>query len=513
MRCGETCVMSAPVVVLTDLFGDPYADNHIDAIEGTIYPVVFDVSDPDHPTGATFDFEVTGPDADLFYVVDYQLIFNYEPDFENPADQGADNTYEVTVGITDGDGEHTYQPVYINIFDDPNDENIGGGGPPPQFISDPFAVVPENIGDVVYIAEVDNSGPGNAEDVIFSIVDAPNGPDGHLFSIDPVTGELFFNEPPDFENAADAGADNGYDIVIEAFNQQSGLSSELPVTIFVTDENDEAPVLDPDASVTVPENYDGVVYVAAATDADADSTITYAIAGGADMDKLSIDEHTGEVFFNQPPDFEMPGDADGDNTYEIEIVATDDAGNGSEVQTVAIAVDDLSDETPVITSTEPTAELVENSYDLVYTVEAMDTDASDTVTFRFGDDSPDAGYFMIDEFSGAIYLNMPLDHEAPQDADGDNVYELTVIASDGANDSDPFYLSVTVLNENDNVPVMAGDVTEIAVPEGSADVIYTAAASDDDGDPLQYALGGADAHLFYLDPDTGDLSFLVPPDF
>src|SRR5262245_11549929 len=197
--------MAAPEVVLTNLFGEPYPDNHIDAIEDTLYPLVLAVSDPDHPTGATFDFEVTGPDADLFYVVDYQLIFNSAPDFENPTDQGTDNIYEVTVGITDGDGEHTDQPIYIHIFNDPNDDNFGG--PPPQFISDPFAVVPENIDNVVYTAEVDSSGTGNAEDVVFSIVDAPNGPDGHLFSIDPVTGEVFFNEPPDFENPADSGPD------------------------------------------------------------------------------------------------------------------------------------------------------------------------------------------------------------------------------------------------------------------------------------------------------------------
>jgi hypothetical protein len=37
-------------------------------------------------------------------------------------------------------------------------------------------------------------------------------------------------------------------------------------------------------------------------------------------------EHTNEVSFMQAPDFDMPGDADGDNTYEIEIVASDDAG-------------------------------------------------------------------------------------------------------------------------------------------------------------------------------------------
>ena len=80
---------------------------------------------------------------------------------------------------------------------------------------------------------------------------------------------------------------------------------------------------------------------------------------------------------------------------------------------------------------------------------------------------------------------------------------------------DPFVLFVTILNENDNVPVMSEETAEVTVPENVDGTIYTAVASDEDidGDPLQYILGGADAALFYLDPDTGELSFLVPPDF
>src|SRR5262245_61550981 len=499
-----------PVVVLTDAFVVRYNSNLIDAVEGTIYPAVLDVTDPDHPGAFVPDtaFEISGPDANQFYIVDTQLIFSFEADYEAPLDQGGDNTYEISVRVTDSDGDFTDQNIVITITDDPNDNNLGGE--PPQFVSDPFAVVPENTGDVIYTAQVDTSGSGNADDVTFAIVD---GADAGLFSIDPTTGEVFFNEPPDYENPADAGADNTYDIVIEAANQQSGLSSQLGVTIFVEDENDEAPELAPDAAVSVPENYSDVVYVAEATDADVDSIVAYAITGGADMDKFAINEHTGEVSFIQPPDFDQPGDADGDNTYEIEIVASDDAGNESQVQAVSVTVEDLSDETPQITSTEPAAEIIENAFEAIYVVEASDADAIDTVSFRFADDSPDAGYFLIDEFSGAIYPILPFDHESPLDADGDNVYELAIIASDGVNDSDAFTLSVTVLNENDNVPVMNADVDAISVPEDTEGTIYTAVAADDDGDALQYSLGGVDAHLFTLDPTTGELSFITPPDF
>src|SRR5262245_3257550 len=134
--------MALPVVVLTDAFGNPFEINQIDAIEGTIYPLVLDVTDPDH-SGAPFvdtDFFITGPDADLFYIVDYQLIFQYEPDYENPIDADADNFYAITVEVTDSDGETTNQDIFINIFDDPNDNN--NGDEPPIFVSDPSAEIP-----------------------------------------------------------------------------------------------------------------------------------------------------------------------------------------------------------------------------------------------------------------------------------------------------------------------------------------------------------------------------------
>ena len=44
-------------------------------------------------------------------------------------------------------------------------------------------------------------------------------------------------------------------------------------------------------------------------------------------------------------------------------------------------------------------------------------------------------------------------------------------------------------------------------------VAYTAAATDADGDTLMYGLSGTDAALFTIDPATGVVSFIAPPDF
>ena len=53
------------------------------------------------------------------------------------------------------------------------------------------------------------------------------------------------------------------------------------------------------------------------------SGLTYSLAGGADVGKFSIDPVTGKLsWFNFTPDFESPGDANGDNKYEVIIRVT-----------------------------------------------------------------------------------------------------------------------------------------------------------------------------------------------
>ena len=72
------------------------------------------------------------------------------------------------------------------------------------------------------------------------------------------------------------------------------------------------------------------------------------------------------------------------------------------------------------------------------------------------------------------------DYENPQDADGDNVYEVEVEVSDGDN-AIPQTITVTVTPENDNVPAF-DSADSATVVENSTDVL-TLAASDADLPP------------------------------
>lgn len=75
-------------------------------------------------------------------------------------------------------------------------------------------------------------------------------------------------------------------------------------------------------------------YQAAASDADA-NTLVFSIDGGADAALFSISA-AGALRFNAAPDYDLPGDADGDNIYNVRISVSD--GRATATQVVNITV-------------------------------------------------------------------------------------------------------------------------------------------------------------------------------
>ena len=68
--------------------------------------------------------------------------------------------------------------------------------------------------------------------------------------------------------------------------------------------------------------------------------LTFSITGGADAPKFSIDGQWGLLsWLNIVPDFENPSDADGNNTYEVEVSVTDASGY-TDAQLVVVTVSD-----------------------------------------------------------------------------------------------------------------------------------------------------------------------------
>ena len=89
------------------------------------------------------------------------------------------------------------------------------------------------------------------------------------------------------------------------------------------------------ASISVQENTTGVIYTAQATDAEGNS-INYALSGGVDQAKFSIDASSGELRFVSAPDYEVTDDDGRDRTYEVQISASDSLASSSMSLSVSI---------------------------------------------------------------------------------------------------------------------------------------------------------------------------------
>jgi VCBS repeat-containing protein len=98
------------------------------------------------------------------------------------------------------------------------------------------------------------------------------------------------------------------------------------------------------ASMSVPENTTAVTTVVAS---DPDSaTLTYSIVGGSDGGQFQVNASTGALSFIAAPDFEIPGDSDHNNSYVVQVRASD--GSLSDDQTITVAVSDVNDPLPKV---------------------------------------------------------------------------------------------------------------------------------------------------------------------
>ena len=296
-------------------------------------------------------------------------------------------------------------------------------------------------------------------------------------------------------------------------------------TITVTPVND-APVITSNgggdaAALTTLEGTTSVTDVNA-IDPDAGASLTYSIAGGADAAAFVIDSASGVLSFVTAPDFEAPGDADGDNLYEVSVGVSD--GALADTQDLAVTVTDvaLENQAPAIGSSgggdTASVSIVENTTAVV-DVDATDPDPGDTLTYALAGGA-DAGRFQIDGGTGMLSFTSAPDFEAPADTNGDNLYEVVLSASDGSlADTQTVSVSVTDAEEtpaNQPPAITSGGgaaTADLEVEERTTSV-GTVEASDPEGVPPAYAIrGGADALLFALDPVSGALSFLEAPDY
>jgi VCBS repeat-containing protein len=129
----------------------------------------------------------------------------------------------------------------------------------------------------------------------------------------------------------------------------------------------------------------------------------------------------------------------------------------------------------------------------VATVTATDPDAGDALTFAIVGGA-DAGLFTIDAHTGVLTFVTAPNFETPADANGDNVYNVTIEVSDGNGGTDSQAIEVTVADANDAPVITTPPVVATVQEDSTLPVSGTIAATDaDDGDVLSWSVVGGSA--------------------
>ena len=283
---------------------------------------------------------------------------------------------------------------------------------------------------------------GTEEGTEFSLSNAATSPQGTITSIKG-TGK-FSNEP----------------IATLTFTRQSVAPEITSATTFTVDEG-----------TTAVETLD-------ATDQDsAVADLEWSKAGGADASQFMLSSG-GVLAFAAAPDYENPDDADGDRTYEITVQVSD--GDHTDTADIRVTLQNVIELLTELTGPSST-DYAENGAVRVATYIASSEADRDGIVWQLGGD--DAEHFSIDNPAGVLRFHIdpvapslflpPPDFEAPVDDDGDNIYEVIVLAQAGSALLKSVFVTVTDENE-------AGAISLTTVRPKAGSVL-TATLTDPDG--------------------------------
>ena len=313
----------------------------------------------------------------------------------------------------------------------------------------------------------------------------------------------YFDIPITITN--DSHEDSGEIIVINLLPGNGYTVGQID-TIKLIIENDELLKVSGFANTTVKENRAWSVTPKAT---QAKGGVTWALSG-ADASVFSINASTGALGLSAR-DFEDPADSNGDNIYEVTVIATDQDQNRVSTS-FTVTVIDVSerepDPDPLTVSGLTDTGVAEN---MAWSGQAVSTGGTGAVTWSLS--GTDASAFTIDANTGEVRLPAQ-DYESPVDDNVDNTYEVTVTATDGSGATDSISFAITVTNVAETVLTVTG-LADATVAENAA-WSGRPAATGATG-KVKWSLTGADANLFAIDAATGSVSlpardFEVPAD-
>ncbi|MXY80260.1 MAG: hypothetical protein F4Y94_11430, partial [Chloroflexi bacterium] len=389
------------------------------------------------------------------------------PDFERPNDANGNNEYVIEVRADDQQGESNSVGTFAVTV------TVTGLDEIPVLISGDlnptFAEIEYDAGSWDSTVEDYRGYDEEGETVFYHTTHGLDSGDFQLVDLSVIGdrfGRLRFIHRPDFENPADSPesgqteGDNVYKVTMRLRDDAGGTpyrSYSITVTVTNVDETPEILPL-PNAL------YDEIEYDAGVALADIDAVATFTARdeegevitwelAGPDADDFTITKNAdgrGVLRFASLPDFEQStGSGATSNIYQLIILARDantppdntdeNVGQFGEIgDEFLVQVDDVN-ERPEFTGS-PSATLAYDEHDATldanfqeppyaFPVIGSYTARDEEGFVDWSLEGPDRLDFTIDS-GGAVTFNSTPNFEDPDDANGDNVYQYTVVATD-----------------------------------------------------------------------------------
>ena len=258
------------------------------------------------------------------------------------------------------------------------------------------------------------------------------------------------------------------------------------------------------------ENTDGPVSTCWAEDAEGDK-VSWEWTG---PDTSWFGFRNRKVTLKQPLDYEDPLDADGDNTYQLHLIARD-TRDQTLADTLAVTVWLLNEDEPPTLYGQSQRSILENRTGFVASYYADDPEDEDLTWSLSG---PDHHLFGLTP-TGAknkfalLTLEHALNFESELDANEDNLYELYVEVSDTGHQTQlAVYVrvahqvgkdvAVQVLDENEPPSILGA--RQFSFPENATGELETYYALDPEGSTIHWSLGDNDGP-FSIDAKSGRL--------
>ena len=466
-----------------------------DAVENQTAVGTVEASDGDSDDAVSGYAIEGGADASEFTIdaATGVLTFVLAPNFEVPTDADGNNAYVVVVRATSGtdDREKTAdQTITVTVTD------VGGEAPG---VPAAPTVASAGVSSVAVTWTVPvNAGPPVTDYDYQYRVKTPEGPWTEVTDT-PITA-LSVTITQLVENTE-------YEVQVRAANDE-GTSSWSRSGSGSTDAN-AAPSFTSAASFDAAENQTAAGTVEA-SDGDSDDAVSgYAIEGGADASEFTIDAATGVLAFALAPNFEVPSDDDGNNTYVVVVRATSGTDDREKTadQTITVTVTDVGGEAPGVPAAPTVASAGMSSVAVSWTVPVNTGPPVTDYDYQYRVKTPEGPWTGVtDTPITALSATVTQLVENTE-------YEVQVRAANAEGTSD-WSESGSGSTDANAVPVFTSAASFDAAENQTA--VGTVEASDGDSDDAVsgYAIeGGADASEFTIDAATGVLTFVLVPNF